>query len=1056
MEFWTYLGIEKTKDTDLINEAYHKKLPLVNPEDKPEEFKALRAEYEEALQYAAQEEKAEKEDGELTPVERWAKRLDGVYLPIADRCDTEKWKELLRDPVFDSLDSRADALEALLVYLMDHWHLPPEIWRLLDKTFDLKARRNELLEKFPKDFIDNAVIGGIESESSVPYGLFLPQNAGDVDPFFPLYFKAREEILSNDLDNAEATLKDLDATGIKHPFGELLRIRYDFMRAEGTAAPDDVAERARTLYEKYPDCTEISGFYADMISTRGENDTAIEIYDRILEAEPNNNNMRYHKGQALMELGNYKDAKDLFVELNEAIPFNSTIRGAMNEANKKLMEQYAARLEENPDDFDNRYEYAWCLFQNDEESKAKEVMDIPAPGDIAQRCDYENIHTKLCQSSGDYEGCLQHAAVWREFVGKLPEGETKEEKRRKNKLGDIANMECIALFDLKRYDEALKKNDEALAVEPDEYRNYHERFLVLTALQDYDEALKTCEKMVKMKPSSVSYHLLGRAHSLKGNMQVSFDSLGQAIEYEKDASSYIYRTRILIMYGEYDDAQELLNLLRQSEIDTEGVKYCESLILMEKEDKEDEAKAIWQEILDADKKGECNCEFFWEVCNDMAVWMIRHESDPDEILAVIDRGLDSRGDYAPLLMNKGYVLDELQEKHEEGLACYRKVYEKYPRHASVCGKMAGIYYFDMHDISTALSFYTEQEKRNDGVFCQIMLGNCYSALEKYDESEAHFRAAFEMDADDERACRDYVDMLLRCRRYEDALVAAQKLDGIVGDRSSYAKRKVAQVLARLGRYADAAAVHIDLYEKFHEKYNNISDIESASDMFLTGGMPDLFMTILKQYRMKLGDTFFIELADYYKAKGDDSKWLKTIGWIGTDNSTRWRLFADYYDEHRKDKKALEAIEKYYAANPDSIMSRHIPIDCRRRLGMTEGLDALFDEGVKSLQHDNTPYYQPLYLTKLAYLLISMGRYDEAKQCIDKAFASPLCEHCRFRGCVDGYDALAQYFEVTGDYNNAALACLEGQKLSPFDADLSNRLRRLRKEHKKELNKELQK
>ena len=97
-----------------------------------------------------------------------------------------------------------------------------------------------------------------------------------------------------------------------------------------------------------------------------------------------------------------------------------------------------------------------------------------------------------------------------------------------------------------------------------------------------------------VKPSSVSYHLLGRAHYLKGNMQESFDSFGQAIEYEKDASSYIYRTRILIMYGEYDDAQELLNLLRQSEIDTEGVKYCESLILMEKEDKEDEAKELFR------------------------------------------------------------------------------------------------------------------------------------------------------------------------------------------------------------------------------------------------------------------------------------------------------------------------------------------------------------------------------------------------------------------------------------------------------------------------------
>ena len=58
--------------------------------------------------------------------------------------------------------------------------------------------------------------------------------------------------------------------------------------------------------------------------------------------------------------------------------------------------------------------------------------------------------------------------------------------------------------------------------------------------------------------------------------------------------------------------------------------------------------------------------------------------------------------------------------------------------------------------------------------------------------------------------------------------------------------------------------------------------------------------------------------------------------------------------------------------------------------------------------------------------------------------------------MDGYDALGEYYDALGDYNNAALACLEGQKLSPFDGDLATRLRRLRKEHKKELRKELQK
>ena len=53
---WTLLGIEPTKDKKIITTAYRSRLTTVNPEDKPEEFKALRAAYEEALRLADQEE----------------------------------------------------------------------------------------------------------------------------------------------------------------------------------------------------------------------------------------------------------------------------------------------------------------------------------------------------------------------------------------------------------------------------------------------------------------------------------------------------------------------------------------------------------------------------------------------------------------------------------------------------------------------------------------------------------------------------------------------------------------------------------------------------------------------------------------------------------------------------------------------------------------------------------------------------------------------------------------------------------------------------------------
>ena len=49
---WFVLGIEPTKDKKTITEAYRRRLRETNPEDKPEEFKALRAAYEKALAFA--------------------------------------------------------------------------------------------------------------------------------------------------------------------------------------------------------------------------------------------------------------------------------------------------------------------------------------------------------------------------------------------------------------------------------------------------------------------------------------------------------------------------------------------------------------------------------------------------------------------------------------------------------------------------------------------------------------------------------------------------------------------------------------------------------------------------------------------------------------------------------------------------------------------------------------------------------------------------------------------------------------------------------------------
>ena len=142
---WKILGIEQTKDEEAIKTAYRNKLRYVNPEDDEEGFKELRRAYEEALEYASQDETEglhntddeteQKHSGKKDEVDLWLDRIDAIYEDVAARRDEKKWDVLLHDSVCDDLDTELEAAEKLLVYFMSHTFMPQAIWQMVDKRF---------------------------------------------------------------------------------------------------------------------------------------------------------------------------------------------------------------------------------------------------------------------------------------------------------------------------------------------------------------------------------------------------------------------------------------------------------------------------------------------------------------------------------------------------------------------------------------------------------------------------------------------------------------------------------------------------------------------------------------------------------------------------------------------------------------------------------------------------------------------------------------------------------------------------------------------------------
>ena len=239
---WTVLGIEPTKDKDAIKRAYRARIVNTNPEDKPEEFKALRAAYEQAMELAGQEEVPQ---AEQTPVERWAERVRALYEDYPRRIDPACWQELLADDLCVALDTRGEVENALLRFFMERYDIPQSVWQCLDEAFSFQERQQELYENYPRDFVDYVVLNGIRYRENLPVKMFAPgKNGADCDAYLHLYNKAARM----PYEEAAPLLAEMAALSEQHPYGQALACRAAIAGGEEARL-----EELKGLSEAYPD-----------------------------------------------------------------------------------------------------------------------------------------------------------------------------------------------------------------------------------------------------------------------------------------------------------------------------------------------------------------------------------------------------------------------------------------------------------------------------------------------------------------------------------------------------------------------------------------------------------------------------------------------------------------------------------------------------------------------------------------------------------------------------------------------------------------------------------
>ncbi len=1045
---WTRLGIEPTKDKKVITAAYRAKLTGVNPEDKPEEFKALRAAYEEALHLADQTEEAPVRDE--TPVGLWMERVRRLYDDFAARICPENWRELLDDPVCTALDTRPLAEEALLKFLLQDFYLPQPVWQVLDSAFFWTERRAELYEAYPRDFVDYAVMNGIRYPGNLPYELFTPgKSAKDCDEYRRLYYRANQA----STEELAPVLEQMEALSESHPYGELLRLQL--MRQSGDT--QRALDGYRRLAQTYPQDPRILLEWAAQCMNAENWAEGEEYARRVLELRPDVQQAKHMVADALARQGRYEEAKGLIYQLMDAAGGDQKriyeLRNVIQRWNEALIREWEEHLQIHPEDMEIRAKLAWSYLQNDRSGDAMELCRSIGE-EYADRYDYHNLYAKCAYALGNHGEALPHLERLEEILRTMEPDGTEKTRERISSLPEKLQVQGSCLMSLGKTEEAVRKYEQALELAPENPEVLTHMGRLLCTVGDKARAAEMFEKVTHILPGAYhGFYLLGQTLFDLGRDKDAFDAVNRALEQEGgDLGVYVLKMKILLRNGVWDGVRQTLDFLRQHGVTDEiNTVWCEAQLLEYGENSKEQALELYHALARRLESGEQMEEaatlYFRTLVLEAENLDARKEEDRAHMLALADKGLAQDSDHFPCLDYKAWILKR-DGKSEEALAIYHRL-EKIPRRTmNVEEELAELYYDDLdRHADKALHYYELLLEKDEQPVYLFYAGTCCKYLDRYEDAERYFRRLQECNPDGVDGYNGMAYLYDTMKRYESSL---EQIDKVIeraarreGDQSKYYYHKV-RILRRLNRPQEAMAV----IDEVTEKYGNDDVFREKFDICCQFGLWEEAERILKDWHKNRKKEKQLKAAkidlDLFTGKIDAARSaLKAAaGKLNTYDEERLTLLLGELDgdeavqmpiwekrvKNRQDKThELMNMAQVQWWNGHEEKAREY---ARAAL---EQIDELIPCRKKS---------EALYRSRRSLLLAILGRFDEAAAELEAARKLPLCENCDYCTCKDADIFEANIEEIRGCYEKAALLHRAGMERWPDDLDFASGSRRM--------------
>lgn len=1037
MNIWKVLEIKETKDKDEILNAYRQKLVTVNPEEDQKGFMELRKAYEEAIKLA---DKTDDEDNDNektfpdTPVGNWMKKIVEAYNNISMRCDVNVWKELLEDEVCISLETKTEARNELLLYLMEHNYVSQEIWILFDKKFMIQDYKEELYEIFPVNYINNGVIDNILYEDYIKMDLLESRGGTEYDKYLKLCYKLYYDVNRGDVENIEDALDELNDLGIYHPYEDVIYASY-LIKASELEEADRVISK---LFEKYADDREVMKVKAWLCFERKEFNTAKELYGKILEFKPKYYSVLIEMGRTCFELEEYESAKE-YLSMAEDIHRTSYIGDLYMRCVKELEKVYEKKHSEEPDNVNYTVEYARAIYQQggrfDESNKLLESIEPDEENYI------EYMHLLGCgyMYSENYDKAQGYLEKWMTETEKLEDDGTEKTRKAIQRLSRAYQYVANNYMCKEEYEEAEKYFNKAL--ETGEHTiEFSEDIARLYMVQDrYDDAINACDVVLGYDSGSIMGHAL-RGDALKelGYYRDSLEEWEACIASDPyNLEAYIKKIELLFYLEEYDKLKETIDFLEESGVDDPLVKKWTAAVEGRTGDSNKALEMLNKLIEENIDENNILAELYFEVGR------IKNniQEKPEDALVYLNKALDIRPKYADALNYKAFILYKAR-RYDEAVEVYQKLIKEKPAHFNAFGILGEIYE-EKRDFEKAVEYYGRQIEIAPNSYLYMSRGYCLSAMSKYAEARADYNKSIDMEPEQYNSYRHLGNTYVFEEQEEKALPYLEKaleLDG--GKEEMWCYMDYVSALLRLGNVEKSIEVlkdgvsNIDsqpLLLKLARVYCMAGEYELSKEIYYKNADRKVNNRLVRICELlcfmgKEREALDI-MANYYNNMhklNDDSEYtdIGDLNFIEMCIKMKWRLFPKEIIRKRDMQSAISYYLDKNMGDPVKLILLRFVADLRKSSAKnikfnSKIMKRLLDKFSKECE-DNA--YCHVMCGKAA-ISLEKGNLKEALEYADNAVNHRKCNSCDFCKCAEGLFVKAVILEVMGKADEA-LECYE--------------------------------